>query len=316
MAKRREFIQVCSVATAGVLFTKPLKTIAGISRYAFSNISNMVTLFHTNDLHGNTEPFTIGKINGLGGLDNVTAFLKKNSSSHILLDAGDFLNDNASITEHKKFIDKMNKTGYHAAAVGNRELSNGQAYLASLIDLINFKLINCNYEFSDPVLKNKIVPYHIIKYGAFKIGITGIGIRLNNSFSNGIVFHPPYQKANETATYLKKQLKCNLVICLSHLGFDQKKAETDNKRFAVESENIDVIISGHNDAIKDTQLILRNKNNHEVIISHAGWGGLMMGKLSLTFDENRNKRLFRSKNYIPGLHADKLFYQEYQKIIA
>ena len=316
MSKRRDFLKTTSLATTALLFSKPLQSIAGITNNSFLRKTfNTVTIFHTNDLHGAISPFIAGNKSGLGGLENVQNLLKEQGASDLLLDAGDFLNDKASYEEHKNFIVIMNNTGYDAVTIGNNELSKGQDYLASLIPLMNFKPVNCNYEFTDPVLKDKVLPYHIIKYGQFKIGITGVGHDLAHIDSQ-IRYHHPYKKANEVATYLKQQLNCDMVICLSHLGFKQDGSKPDNYKFAVASENIDLIISGHTNEIMNSQRVLRNNEKQQVIISHAGWGGLMMGKLSFTFDENRRQHFFDSKNYIPGFPTDHSIYDQYRKLIA
>ena len=316
MSKRRDFLKTTSLATTALLFTKPLKTLAGISNHSpLRKIANTVTVFHTNDLHGVISPFIAGNKNGLGGLQNVKHLLNDHRNSDLLFDAGDFLNDEDSFEEHRNFIALMNNTQYDTVTIGNKELSKGQSYLASLIPFMNFKVVNCNYEFTDPVLKEKVLPYGVIKYGKFKIGITGVGHDLSK-IDNKITYYHPYKKANEVASYLKQQLNCDLVICLSHLGFIQESTKPCNQAFAVESENIDLIISGHNNDIMNSQVIVRNKDKQQVIISHAGWGGLMMGKLSFTFDKNRKQNFFNSRSYIPGYPANRPVYDQYKKIIA
>lgn len=317
---RREFLKSSSLLTTAFFLSNPFKSSAGLSMASFVNSSlhlNEVSILHTNDLHCRIDPFTHGELNNIGGLYNINSVIKANSASHILLDAGDFLDMEGSSVDHKNMIAMMNKTGYEAVTIGDKELSKGQNYFASLVSCMNFKLVNCNYEFSDPVLKSKVLPYHVIQYGEYKIGITGVGPDIRGKkYSHGIEYHQPYKKANEVAGYLKNQLNCDVVICLSHLGLEQKQGQQGNRNFAAASENIDVIISGHNKNSIHPQMILRNKQKSQVIVSNAGYGGSILGKLNLTFDKERKLHQFQCRNFIPGALANSSFYTENRKLSA
>jgi 5'-nucleotidase len=276
-----------------------------------------VPVFYTGDMHGRIHPFSYGRLNHIGGLNNIVSAIQKNSTSHLLVDAGDFIDKNGSLDDAIQLINLMNKTGYHAVTPGDKELSKGQDYLASLLPLMSFKMVNCNYEFTHPVLKSRILPYHIISYGKFKIGVTGVGpdIRGKKS-SEGITYHSPYKKANQIAGYLKEQLGCDMVICLSHIGTEQKAGHQGNKKFAAISNTIDVIISSHNNTVVPPQMICRNKQKNQVVIANAGYGGSIIGKLNFTFNSERKLQKFECKNFIPGIPANTSFYEGYQKLIA
>jgi 5'-nucleotidase len=165
--------------------------------------------------------FNAGSLNSIGGLNNIYSAVRENSVSHLLLDGGDFLGK-GDFEDHSLMITMMNKTGYHAATPGDKELANGQDYLATLLPLMNFKLVNCNYEFSNPVLKTNILKFYTMQHNGYKIGITGVGPRIPAASSAGIECHHPYKIATGVATFLKKELNCDLVVCLSHLGLEQE----------------------------------------------------------------------------------------------
>ena len=313
MGNRRRFLIQSSLTAGAVAFCKPLQSIAGITNNnILGNIFNTVPVFHTGNLYGSLSPFAAGKKAGLGGLRNISLALKEKSASHILLDAGNFLKEISSLQDDRNMIACMNKTGYHAVNIGNSEVLKGQDHLVSLVQDVNFKLINCNYQFSDPVLKNKVSPYHVIKYGQFKIGITGVGRKIKNV--NGITFYHPYKKANETAAYLKQQLNCDLVVCLSDLNFKEKNKQPDNYKLAEASENIDIIVGRLTDTIH-TQFILRNKIKHEVIVSNSGSEGLTLANVSFTFNGSHTKQQLTCKNYIPGA-GDGHSFEAHRKLIA
>ena len=317
-SKRREFLKNSSLITTALLFNQQLKALTGASgQSSVKNFLHSIPVFHTNDLRGIIDPGTNKKFSGLGGLSNIEGLVKAQGSSPVLVDAGDFLNENHSFEQHKSMIHLMNRIGYHAATFGDRELSLGQDRLANLVPLMNFKLVNCNYEFSNEILRKNVLQYYILKYGRFRVGITGVGIRPTKIHgSENITWHHPYEKANQVATYLKRDQKCDLVICLSHIGFKLRDEVIDNHKFALDSENIDIIISGHDDQVINTLAVLKNKTRDEVFVSNAGWGGLTMGELRFSYDMLGERNEFAFKQYIPGLPFNSSKKEIYRELIA
>jgi 5'-nucleotidase len=276
----------------------------------------MSSVLYTADLHGRLGSFNLGRLNSIGGLNNIYSTLKQDSTSNLLLDGGDFLNENGTFEDHRSMIAMMNKTGYYAATLGDKELSNGEDHLASLMPLMDFKLVSCNYEFGNPGLKSNILKFDIVNYNRYRVGLTGVGPDIQSRSSAGIRYHHPYKIANEVASYLKQELNCDMVICLSHLGLQQDKGQPDNRTFAMLSKNIDVIISGHNNAIAHPQFVLRNSQKSQVVIGNAAYGGSILGKLNFTFNEQKAMQLFTCKNFVPGATSNYSFYSHYKQLCA
>jgi 5'-nucleotidase len=180
---------------------------------------------------------------------------------------------------------------------------------------MKFSLVNCNYTFEHPVLAKNVQAYKIIKTGRFKIGITGVG---TNELKNkdGITWHHPYKKANEIAAYLKNEKGCDLVICLSHLGYIQQRGTPHNAEFARASENIDLIIGGHSDLVMPEQIILKNKMKQEVIVSHGGPRGILVKQITFGFNAYQQKNSIVCKNIVPGAPAGSSAYSEIKRITA
>lgn len=289
---RRLFLNQISLMAGVAAFSKPLNSTAAITKRisTWHSAENAVTIYHTNDLHGNFEPV----YNCMGGLNHIKPLLESQETGGLLLDAGDFLNEKHQIDEHKRVINSMNAMRYHAAAIGNHELANGQDYLARLAPLMQFKLVNCNYELN-AALSQWVSPYMITRSGRFKIGITGVGHQIN-----GIGYRDAIKSANDVAAMLKEKEQCDMVICLSHLGYSQKGDQCDNKQLARQSVHIDMIVSGHNQKLLTGAMVARNKNKQEVIIGQTAWNGLLMGRTIFGFGNSKQKNSFRSKNLIPG----------------
>lgn len=120
--------------------------------------------------------------------------------------------------------------------------------------------------------------YRLLKKGSFTIGV----IETNNEDWNTA------EKMNNIAAFLKKEKGCDLVICLSDLGFSNRSM-LDDTRLAAKSENLDVIIGKKTAASPPLPYIAINKNRAEVILSYSGDREMAMGNIKIVFDAAGNK---------------------------
>lgn len=252
-----------------------------------------LVILHTNDTHSQIEPQTAGKGKGLGGYERREAYIKsvrEQNKNVILLDAGDFSQGTPYFTIFRgdAEIELMNALGYDAACLGNHEFDNGQAELARRVRNANFPVICANYEFSeDSPLAEAVKPYTIIEKAGKKIGVIGILRNLRGLVSpqntKGMTFHHPYKIVNDLALKLKNQEKCDLIILLTHVGYDrgQEQNPTDDL-LAANSENVDIIIGGHSHTYITRPNIVKNKLGKNVIVVTAGERGEHVGRLDVT----------------------------------
>ncbi|MEZ2443206.1 metallophosphoesterase [Chitinophaga sp. RCC_12] len=267
--ERRSFLRNTSLVTGLLLLQNPLRALTSTSENAtyLPGDNRELLIWHTNDLHGQL------------------AGHRPAGDQGVFLDAGDFTSGTDNVNACMEIIKAMNKAGYHAATIGNRELANGQAALAALIPHMQFALVNCNYRFTDPSLARQVVRHKIVYAGSLKVGITGVGPQLPDV--PGVTFLPPVAAADEVAAKLKKEHGCHVVICLSHLGFKQPGETADNADMATRSTHIDFVIGGHQQKMITTTSVLRNMAGNEVYLSQAGWNGMMTGKMKMFFNEDR-----------------------------
>nr|WP_121270714.1 hypothetical protein [Pedobacter schmidteae] len=307
-AKRRSFLKISSLLAGTAVLNNPLESIAGINRKinTFESGNLKVSIFHTNNLHGEIE----ASFKSFGGLKNVAHKLNEQENSGLLLDAGNFLSKNSTFSSRLNMISSMNKTGYHAVTPGVNEMISGEEELAQLASYMEFDLVNCNYNFQNAYLKQRVKPFTIIHSGKFKIGITGVGKPVK-----GINCSDPFVAANRMASYLKLNEKCDLVICLSQLGFNQKTKTPDNKELAETSKHIDLIISSDLVKASAEQRILKNKSFEDVILSQSVQNGLLVGKTEFYFDAEKNKNRFDTMQMIPGQKRDTRFIDAYQEVV-
>jgi len=294
---RRSFLKSSGIFAGVAMLGRPLQALADVSKKINTiDAGKCINIFQTNDLNSQIK----SNQNGFGGLEKVHALIASEDVSGLVVDAGNFLDRQQSREMQERTINLMNKIGYHAAAIGINELSMGQAGFSELIPQMNFSLVNCNYRFSHAVLNSAIKPYIVIKTKGLRVGVTGVGPRLD---MEGVLFENPYTAANRTAEYLKREMGCDLVICLSPLGFEEDKFSS--KELAAISAHIDFIANGSSNKVLQGAMILKNKDKHDVVLSQAGENGMIIGKTRFGFNENKQRIDFHHKYLIAGLaHKD------------
>lgn len=259
---RRSFIRGNALIAGALLLSDTANALASVSKQINTVSASLegVHIFHSNDMSCQVSR----SFNGFGGLDLFNKDVRNQEFRGILLDGGGFLDAAQTPAQHREFIELMNQTGYHAATIGQAELSAGQEYLAELAGKMSFDLVNCNYEFSNPLLKQRVKPYIVLKYGKHRIGVTGVGPEVN---SVGVDFNDPSKSLSQVTRILKEQENCSIIVCLAHLGF---AGINNNMTLAANSEDVDFIIGGDISAVKGHGTsVVKNKSGYDVFVSHT-----------------------------------------------
>lgn len=220
---RKQFIkQTLYLVGFGALANSPVKLLANAA-------PKQITVLHTNDWHSRIEPFpsTDRNLGGQGGAARraeVINNIRKKEGEVLLLDAGDifqgtpYFNFFGGELEYKL----MSAMGYDCVTLGNHDFDAGIEGLVKQMPHASFDFVNANYDFKGTELLGKISPYKIYRKKGLKIGVFGVGIELEglvpSKMYGPIKYYDPIQRANEIAKELKFGKKCDLVICLSHLG--------------------------------------------------------------------------------------------------
>jgi 5'-nucleotidase len=299
---RRKFIQQTSLAAGALLTSSIVK--AGDE----DKVENL-TILHTNDVHSRLESFpNDGSRNaGLGGIAARAELIRQIRSevdSVLLLDAGDMFQGTPYFNLYKgeAEIKAMNMMNYDAATIGNHDFDAGIENLSTQLGNANFSTIICNYDFKNTPMDGKTVPYKIFQKGNIKVGVLGVGIELRGlvpeNLSGKTVYYDPVMKANETADILKQKHKCNMIICLSHLGDKYTDDKVSDEILAKETFDIDLIIGGHTHRFFSDPRKYRNRNAREVIVNQVGWGGINLGRLDYNFHRTGKKNLSQSHTVV------------------
>jgi 5'-nucleotidase len=295
-SNRRNFIKNILAGGALVGFgSVPFESFAG-KEYV------KLTILHTNDTHSHIDPFPANdpKFPGMGGFAKRAALIKdiRNIEKNVLLfDAGDIFQGTPYFNMYGGELEfkLMSQIEYDAATIGNHEFDNGLDGIATKLQYATFPFINCNYDFSKTVLEGKILPYKIFYKNDIKIGVFGLGVKLEGlvgtaNYGN-TVYLDPYEKAAAIAHTLKNDEKCDLIICLSHMGYSSKdEKDASDVNLAKQSKNIDLIIGGHSHTFIDKPYKFFNSDNKEIYICQVGWAGVKLGRLDFYFEKKSKKK--------------------------
>jgi 5'-nucleotidase len=297
---RRHFIKETALA-GGAVLASPWLNASIPTQYA-------LTILHTNDVHSRLEPFPMdgSRNQGLGGVATRAALIntiREEADPVLLVDAGDIFQGTPYFNLYKgePEIKAMSKMGYDAATMGNHDFDAGLENFANQLQHANFPIVIANYDFTGTAMENKYKPYTIIQKGKQKIGILGVGIELNGLVPENLygktVYKDPIVTANTTAALLKKE-KCDLIVCLSHLGDKYEEAKVSDEILAKESFDIDLIIGGHTHRFFEVPRKYKNRKGGDVLVNQMGWGGIQMGRLDYIFSGGNRKNLSKAHTVV------------------
>ena len=265
----------------------------------FDNGLKKITILHTNDVHSHIDPFPKNDpLNPSGGgviaRANLINLIKNDNPHTLVLDAGDVFQG----TPYFNFfggeleLKLMSKMGYNASTLGNHEFDNGMEKLSKVLKHANFSFLNSNYTLKSTPLENKIKSHEIFNINGIKIGVFGLGIELEGlvekKLYKGVKYLNPIEISKDISDDLKYNHNCDLIICLSHLGFSYSKDKNImcDLILAKQTKNIDLIIGGHTHTFLDEPVKVKNLENKDVIINQVGCFGINLGKIDFYFSEN------------------------------
>lgn len=301
---RRRFIHQTTLAV-GALLASPLARAKAEEEEAVERI----TVLHTNDTHSRLDPFPDdgGRNAGLGGVAaraETIRQIRAEAENVLLLDAGDIFQGTPYFNLYKgePEIKAMSLMQYDAATIGNHDFDGGIDNLAHQLQHASFPMVNCNYDFNGTPMEAKAAPYKVFQKGNIKVGLLGVGIELRGlvpeNLSGKTIYHDPVVKANETAEILKQKHKCNMIICLSHLGDKYNDNKISDEILAKETFDIDLIIGGHTHRFFKAPRKYKNRNSRDVVVNQVGFAGINLGRLDYIFHRTGKKNLLQSHSVV------------------
>ena len=256
-----------------------------------------LVILHTNDTHSTIVPlkstFEDSIMAGKGGVVRRTNLIieeRGKSPDLLLFDSGDFSQGSPFYTMFKGDVEVgvMNAMGYDATTLGNHEFDNGLENLARLAKMAKFPMVCSNYDFTGSVLEGLIKPWITIERNGVKIGVFGLapkleGIVMENAI-NGVRYIDPIKATQQTADYLRNVEKCDLIICLSHTGWDLWPKYIDDNHVFSATRNVDLILGGHSHTFMERLEYVTDLDGKKVPVDQNGNLGAYVGKLTVTLE--------------------------------
>jgi 5'-nucleotidase len=286
---RRDFLATLGAAAAATHL--PL-------RAGDAAASGRITLLHTNDTHSHIEPFGPGNgpISGLGGVARRATLirqLRQQLGSVLLLDAGDTFQGTPYFNRYKGRLDYqlMRMLGYDAGTLGNHDFDNGVGLLLEAMAAMEqlkhahppFAFVNCNFDCKGaPDLGKRVQPCLVREFPGLRVGITGVGVDFAGLVAPknhvGVAWKEPYACLRPVVQRLREVDKVDLVVVLSHLGYDLKGTAPDDLQMPGQVAGIDAIIGGHSHTFLEAPTRVPQERG-ETLVFQVGFGGVNLGRM-------------------------------------
>ena len=307
---RQKFLSTIGGGTLALTLA-PNLLLAENFKFLEQNSDYKLTILHTNDQHSRIEPFdsSYSRNPNQGGFARRAALIQKireEEKNVLLLDSGDtfqgtpYFNFFGGELEFKL----MSMMGYDASTMGNHDFDNGLEGFKKVLPNAKFPFICSNYDFKNTILDGQTLPYKVFKKNGIKVGIFGVGIELaglvgKKSYGETVYLNP-VEIAQHYATFLRNEKKCDLVICLSHIGYDYKDnpRKISDKILASQTDGIDLILGGHTHTFLPEPQTFVNKSGKNVMVNQVGWAGLLLGKINFYFDKNKKVKNISWNNQV------------------
>jgi len=268
-----------------------------------------ITILHTNDVHSRIEPFPMdgSRLQGLGGVARRSTLInqiREKEKNVLLFDAGDIFQGTPyfNLFDGEVELTLMSKLKYDAGTFGNHEFDNGISGLLKHFDKAKFPFLNANYDFTETALAGKTKPYEIFVRDGIKIGVFGLGVNIEGLVDKnnyiGMRYLDPIAVANEIVPTLKSKHKCDIVICLSHLGYSYQEEKVSDLRLAAATKDIDLIIGGHTHTFLEKPTEVKNVEGKITIVNQAATGGAVLGRIDFIFNPKTKEKKIAYNNYV------------------
>lgn len=261
-------------------------TVTGMARV------KKLLILHTNDTHSCVMPLKTTLADtlqaGRGGFLRRLAMLgqeRQKNPDLLLFDSGDFSQGSSYYSMFKGDVEVglMNMMRYDAATIGNHEFDFGMENMARLFRMADFPIVCANYDFTGTCVEGLVKPYVVIRRSGVKIGVFGLSPKMKGLVSDkncvGVKYLDPVKAAQKTADLLKNKEKCDLVVCISHLGWNI--GGDDDVLVMKNTRNIDIVLGGHSHSYFKQEKWVKNLDGVSVPNDQNGKSGIFVGRLEV-----------------------------------
>ena len=293
--KRREFIEKTAAGSALLSL--------GLSLSSFETVkTQQLTILHTNDVHSYIDPFPADhpRNANMGGVARRASLIEKireENPNVLLLDAGDIFQGTPYFNYYGGELEfkLMSMMKYDVATIGNHDFDNGLQGLYAQLPHASFDFVSANYDFKNTVMDGHVKPYKIFNKNGIKVGVFGLGVELQGLVDKKMygetVYNDPVETTQDMVRILKQEQKCDIVICLSHIGYNYRNEPEKicDLKLATLTKDIDMILGGHTHTFLDKPTVVKNLDGKDVLVNQVGCYGINLGRIDVFFDSDKNK---------------------------
>lgn len=229
-----------------------------------------ITIFETSDTHGYLYPSLYHKRqeNRNLGLLKLASLLKEErdgaQGASLTIENGDFIQGSplsfyvqSQLNDGTALAEVFNLLSYDGGVIGNHEFNYGLSYLKSVLNHLNYPILNAN------IINHKGQlafgqPYHIYEREGVKIGVLGLTTQYIPHWEHpknyeGLDFLSAIAAAKRYVPELREIV--DILIVSYHGGFEknvwsgeeteEQTGENEGYRILKEVEGIDVLLAGH-----------------------------------------------------------------------
>ena len=249
-----------------------------------------LTMLHVNDTHSHLDPLRNGEagvIERAAIIDSIR--LADGKKNVLLLHAGDFDQGTSyyTVLQGELEANLVNALGYDCITLGNHEFDSGAEHLAARLKKIKCPVVCANYDFSESKLKNLVKPYTIIKKAGKKIGIIGLLCDISkvtaNYIENGLKALDTVEECNRWADFLKNEAGCDLVIALTHIGYEANEGVISDITLVPQTRNVDLVVGGHSHTQLKKPTIVKNLDGRDIPVVQDWCWGYNIGIMHIDF---------------------------------
>ncbi|MFN2492334.1 MAG: bifunctional UDP-sugar hydrolase/5'-nucleotidase [Pyrinomonadaceae bacterium] len=320
MITRRAFLGASLAGGAGLALSKPALDSSSAS-FGSGLIKGrrgetLITILHTNDTHSQIDPLpTYDKQypdkGGVARRATLVKRVRKQNRNTLLVDAGDVFQGTPYFNFYKGEVEykSMSLIGYDVVTLGNHDFDNGVDALAAAMKFANFDFVSSNYEVRGTPLESRVKPYVVRVFGDVRVGLFGLGVTPQNLITpvnfKGVKYSDPVKAARDVIKVLRGSERCNLVVCMSHLGYypTPREGEIGDSQVASQVDGIDFIASGHTHTFMTTPVVTRQPSGENTIIFQVGRSGIYVGRVDFRL---RNGKVIASAGRLLDLRDEAL----------
>lgn len=255
-----------------------------------------IEILHTNDTHSCVMPLNPNLadtlVAGRGGYIRRMEMIRRERNINpdvLVFDSGDFSQGSPYYTLFKGSVETelMSAMKYDAVTIGNHEFDFGLENMARIFREAKFPIVCANYDFTGTAVEGLTKPYIILKRNGVRIGVFGIAPKLDGLVDAqkciGVKYLDPVVIANQVAHELRHKKKCDVVICLSHLGWDMQD-DVDDATMLAQNHDIDLVLGGHSHTYFNELKYAPNAEGKLIPDDQNGKHAVFVGKIKLSLE--------------------------------